>query len=217
MGYKACSGDSLARIRNRIEILNISISHFTYCTNPVTRSPENIFVENSTASQSTLRKYFIKGNYIEYKCAICGAAPVWQGKNLTLILDHINGKNNDDRFENLRWVCPNCNSQLETTRNRNPNRKIHARKFYCVDCGKEISNGSIRCLNCEIKHKQNSYTNEKVTREELKMLIRTKTFTEIGEQFGVTDNAIRKWCKKYKLPSTKKEINKISNEDWKNI
>ena len=41
--------------------------------------------------------------------------PIWQGKPLTLILDHINGKNNDDRLENLRWVCPNCNRQLPTT------------------------------------------------------------------------------------------------------
>ena len=37
------------------------------------------------------------------------------GSLLTLILDHINGSNHDDRLENLRWVCPNCNQQLETT------------------------------------------------------------------------------------------------------
>ena len=42
-----------------------------------------------------------------------------QGKALTLILDHINGRNHDDRLENLRWVCPNCNQQLDTTNGRN--------------------------------------------------------------------------------------------------
>jgi len=41
--------------------------------------------------------------------------PEWQNKPLTLILDHINGNNKDHRLENLRWVCPNCNQQLETT------------------------------------------------------------------------------------------------------
>ena len=40
-------------------------------------------------------------------------------------------------------------------------------------------------------------------------MIRTMPFTVIGQQFGVSDNAIRKWCKKYNLPSTKEEIKKL--------
>jgi uncharacterized protein YjcR len=32
--------------------------------------------------------------------------------------------------------------------------------------------------------------------------------TKIGEQYGVSDNAVRKWCKHYNIPSTKKEIKK---------
>lgn len=35
-------------------------------------------------------------------------------KKLTLQLDHINGKNNDHRIENLRLLCPNCHSITET-------------------------------------------------------------------------------------------------------
>jgi hypothetical protein len=31
-------------------------------------------------------------------------------------------------------------------------------------------------------------------------MIRTMPFTKIGEHFGVTDNAIRKWCDAEKLP-----------------
>ncbi len=42
---------------------------------------------------------------------------------MTLILDHINGENHDDRLENLRWVCPNCNQQLPTTGGRNQKRR----------------------------------------------------------------------------------------------
>ena len=66
-----------------------------------------------------MRKYFIKGEYVEHKCSICGQEPEWQGKPLTLILDHINGINNDHSLENLRWVCPNCNQQLDTTGSKN--------------------------------------------------------------------------------------------------
>jgi len=42
-------------------------------------------------------------------------------------------------------------------------------------------------------------------------------FTQIGKEFNVTDNAIRKWCDKYKLPRTKKEINKYTDEEWERI
>ena len=88
---------------------------------------------------------------------------------MTLILDHINGKNHDDRFENLRWVCPNCNQQLETTNGKN--RKQYNFN-YCVDCGKKISKKAIRCCQCSrIPLRQK----KPVSREELKeLIIKTK-------------------------------------------
>jgi uncharacterized protein with PIN domain len=91
-----------------------------------------------------LRFWYKKGNYTPYICSICGLEPVWQDKELTLILDHINGINNDDRLENLRWVCPNCNQQLDTTNGKNKRHSEHKIKT-CIDCGKKISQSSIRC------------------------------------------------------------------------
>ena len=55
------------------------------------------------------------------------------------------------------------------------------------------------------------------SREELKQLIRTIPFTRIAEQFGVSDNAIRKWCKAENLPSKKSEINQYSVSEWEKI
>ena len=102
IGYThSCSGNVIKKIRNKIESLGISVSHFGM-RKLVARTPENVFIEKSTASQRTLRDYFLRGNYQEYKCSICGQEPFWNGKPLTLILDHINGVNNDDRIENLR-------------------------------------------------------------------------------------------------------------------
>jgi predicted SprT family Zn-dependent metalloprotease len=108
LGYNAKSGDLVKMVSKRVQELNCDTSHFNL-KKSIVRTEENIFIENSTAEQSTLRKWYKKGNYTEYKCAICGQEPFWNGKELTLILDHINGKNKDDRLENLRWVCPNCN------------------------------------------------------------------------------------------------------------
>ena len=123
LGYTSHSGDNGTRIRKRIDALNLSTEHFSLINKrPIKRSPENIFIENSTADQKTLRKYYFNGNYTLYICSICGQEPFWQGKELTLILDHINGHNKDDKLENLRWVCPNCNQQLETTNGKNVKR-----------------------------------------------------------------------------------------------
>ena len=58
---------------------------------------------------------------------------------------------------------------------------------------------------------------EHPTRDILKTLIRTKSFTEIGKIYGVSDNTIRKWCVKHSLPSKKSEIKKIDDSDWEKI
>lgn len=49
----------------------------------------------------------------------------WNGKPLRLILDHINGVHGDNRPDNLRFLCPNCNSQQSTQGGGNKGRVIH--------------------------------------------------------------------------------------------
>ena len=56
-----------------------------------------------------------------------------------------------------------------------------------------------------------------IEREELKHLIRSKPFTQIGKDFGVSDNAVRKWCDKYNLPRRVIDIKKYTDEEWENI
>lgn len=114
IGYSTHSGSNNITVRKRLQHYGIDTSHFVF-QKGIQRCPENIFIENSTASQKVLRNWYKKGNYTPYKCSICGQEPFWNNKPLTLILDHINGSNHDDRLENLRWVCPNCNQQLDTT------------------------------------------------------------------------------------------------------
>jgi 5-methylcytosine-specific restriction endonuclease McrA len=70
------------------------------------------------SSRASIRKIIIKDNLIEYKCLECNIQ-TWNNKSLSLHLDHINGIGNDNRLENLRFLCPNCHSQTETYTGRN--------------------------------------------------------------------------------------------------
>lgn len=122
LGYSTNCGANNVTLKNRLEKYNIDITHFN--SRPkMRRSEENVFCENSTATQKTLRRWFIKGNYIDYKCSECGLEGDWNGKELKLQLDHINGDNKDNRIENLRWLCPNCHSQTETFCGKHLKRK----------------------------------------------------------------------------------------------
>lgn len=75
-----------------------------------------VFIENSlyTNNRVLLKKRLFDAGILENKCILCGQGPVWNELPLTLQLDHINGKNNDHRIENLRILCPNCHTQTDT-------------------------------------------------------------------------------------------------------
>ena len=64
-----------------------------------------------------------------HKCEICGNTE-WMGKPIPLVLDHINGNGLDDRLDNLRIVCANCDAQLPTYKSKNKNGMRKYRKVY---------------------------------------------------------------------------------------
>ncbi|MFF4080871.1 HNH endonuclease [Streptomyces sp. NPDC001777] len=51
---------------------------------------------------------------VPQECAECGTGATWQGKPLTLEIDHVNGDWSDDRAQNLRLLCPNCHAITAT-------------------------------------------------------------------------------------------------------
>ena len=80
---------------------------------------ETIFVKGSHSRRETIKRRILQQNLKKYECAICGLPPIWNNKELVLTIDHINGDSTDNRLENLRFICPNCDRQLPTYCGRN--------------------------------------------------------------------------------------------------
>ena len=128
LGYSV-KGNSwgFSQVRRRMETLNLSSSDFKGKSAMVEKNKQSaltavdLLKENCKHNRSNLRRFIINNKLLPYRCAMCGALE-WNGKTLSLELDHINGINNDNRLENLRFLCPNCHSQTTTYGSRNQQR-----------------------------------------------------------------------------------------------
>jgi predicted restriction endonuclease len=80
---------------------------------------EEVFTQNSPVTQKGLRGYVHRHNVLPYKCVCCGCDGSWMGGTISLELHHINGINNDNRVENLEYLCPNCHALTDNYRGLN--------------------------------------------------------------------------------------------------
>lgn len=108
-------------------------------------------------------------------------------------------------------VCANCHRLIE-------HENLDVNHLKC-EFNEEIYYTTLDFLvgrNKEIKENK-PRIQKKPSREVLKEQIRFMPFLQIGKMYEVSDNAVRKWCKSYSLPSRVTDIKMISDEDWINI
>lgn len=78
---------------------------------------------NSMKTLAAIKRYLIKHNIKENKCAICGINE-WQNKPLIVEAHHKDGNHLNNNIDNIQFICPNCHSQTEHFRGAGKKKQI---------------------------------------------------------------------------------------------
>jgi len=202
--YGKKGGGAHGVIKRRIIECNIDTSHFETAADRMRKihveaQPlSEIMVKNSTYSRCHLKKRLYDSGIKKRECELCGQGEEWTGKHMSLILDHINGVNNDNRKENLRIVCPNCNATLDTHAGKNIKNIKNQKR--CIDCKCKVTQREARCKPCSLKTKSfisscmmRRKVKNRPSQEQLHSDIKELGYCGTGRKYSVSDNAIRKW------------------------
>ena len=130
-GYSSNGTGAYSTLKSHLKKLEIKIPEYNYYGDGKNKKRiplSEILIENSLyQNRACLKNRLIKEKIFEYKCYGdgCTLKGEWLGKKLSLQLEHKNGINNDNRLENLTFLCPNCHSQSDTYSGKN-NKYVHS-------------------------------------------------------------------------------------------
>lgn len=212
-------GQSYVTVKRACERLNLPYptnrgAHSQRASGPGTKKELDSYLhEGSGAKSHFLRQRLIKEGRKEARCEDCGLDS-WMGVPIPLELDHVNGDNRDNRIDNLKVLCPNCHALTPTWRGRNRRVRTvsgksaeYGRKYpkeaYVCECGLSKGPTSKVCSRCwntpggrsrrEVEEKMTRATKiEWPTDEWLTERLKTTSYSALGRELGVSDNAIRK-------------------------
>lgn len=206
------AGGNAALLKKWLARWEISTAHFDPRHDrrggaPPARPLAEVLVEGSTYARSNLKARLYAEGLKRPICELCGQGEIWRGRQMGLILDHVNGVRDDNRLDNLRIVCPNCAATLDTHCGRKNRlepverecllcgatfRAKYPRHRYCSSaCGMRAPRPSRGVAKPELR---------RVERPPLEVLLREIAelgYSAVGRRYGVTDNAIRKWVRQY--------------------
>jgi hypothetical protein len=168
-----------------------------------------VLVDGSTYARHHVKRRLFAEGIKERRCELCGQGQIWRGRQLSLILDHVNGVADDNRLENLQIVCPNCAATLDTHCGRNNPRPAPRP---CLHCGAKFEPRAGTQRYCSSACGQRHQTRRNDPRPDRRVVDRPpyqQLLTDVkqlgylatGRRYGVSDNAIRKWIRAYEQAS----------------
>lgn len=183
------AGGNHSHIKKLIKKFNINISHFTgrgwskgdKSHNRKTAQEFLVVGGDRRQSHKILKRCLIEIGR-KYECVDCKIQDFYNGKPIILEIDHINNDWADNTAENLQFICPNCHSQK--TKQDGAAKKAKAQ----LDKIPKLKT---------IKQKNPRKTKVQwPSNEDLKKALWNTPTTKLAKQFGVSDKAINKRCKR---------------------
>jgi hypothetical protein len=207
LGMRAAGGNHRTLRKYAEQVWRIPTDHFDphafqriQMAERAQRPLSDYLTENSTYSRGALKRRLFKEGIKQRQCERCRVGEFWHGRPMSLVLDHINGVANDNRLENLQIVCPNCAPTLETHCGRNKPRVCHwcnatfrpafAEQRYC-------SHVCWRTSDAAKADRPERRVVERRSHEQLLADLAEMTWVAVGVKYGVSDNAVRKWLRRY--------------------
>jgi len=154
--------------------------------------------------------FYLNGKkYRKYVHQLVGQAFISNPRRLTEI-NHKDYDKSNNNYHNLEW-CTHLENIIDFRNKKSDGYKDSRNTsgtHKCVDCGKSIAYKSIRCSRCDGKYRAANNKNAIKKENLVESLNRNKgNFTRASREFDMSDNALRKWCRKYSLPT--------HSRDWK--
>ncbi len=220
-------------MKRRLAVLGVDTSHFVGRAARKGVAPANrlrssdVLIRKppgkSRTNAARLRRALIESG-IPYHCSECSQLPIWNGKDLTLQVDHRDGDCLNNQASNLRFLCPNCHTQTDTFCSNNVKRVFGPKKKYtrasrarlspprqrvmgkiavtCGNCGSDILRAASR-----IPATGDCYCNQtcahKATQrapwphdEDLRRLVWSVPTTILAQEFGLSSVAIKNRCRR---------------------
>jgi hypothetical protein len=210
LGMRAAGGNHRTIRKYAEQIWHIPTDHFdphaaqrVQLRQRSVRPLSDYLTEHSTYSRGALKRRLFKEGLKPRRCELCGVGEEWNGRTMALVLDHVNGVHDDNRLENLQIVCPNCAATLDTHCGRNKPRS-------CLGCGRVFRPAqpdrrycSLHCWHASpaARATLDDPARRKVTRPscaQLRADLRELgSWVAVGAKYGVSDNAVRKWVRRY--------------------
>jgi hypothetical protein len=174
------------------------------------RPLSEILVQGSSYNRRNLKLRLYAEGLKNRACEMCGQGEIWRGATISLILDHVNGVPDDNRLENLRIVCPNCNATLDTHCGRK-NMSLHEQA--CLRCARPFMPKRAKqryCSSeCGVRYdrallpRPGARKVERPSYEQLLIDLSEMSWLAVGHKYGVSGTAVRKWVESYEMQAAR--------------